>query len=314
MINTSFMSRKERFFYFRLIEFAEELNENKFQKGNNSPKFKSGERMGYWFYKNIDIIKEMNNEAARDIIYKYNMSRFNLNGKIPLDVSDKKIFETKLEEFIKEKNMDKFMFLSKSPLFKDKKRMGIWFVDNKHIILTSNNYYCEEIKKQYKNYLEYEMNLTTDEKYEKRLIEFCKEKDYNKFKNDSGITFSDGKSMPGWYYENEEKIESASDKFSLIIKAQFKYYTKIKDIIRVEKRQELYKRKLLLFMQESDYDKFSQSGFVEFKDGSNMSTWFNTHKSTILNSNDDISNEIKRQYNEYLKTKDEFNSIKKNHK
>lgn len=314
MINTSFMSRKERFFYFRLMEFNEELSENKFQKGSNLPKFKSGERMGYWFYKNIDIIKEMNNEVARNVIRKYNMSRFNLNEKILLDDSDKKIFETKIEEFAKEKNADKFMFLSKSPLFKDKTHMGIWFVDNKHIILTSNNCYCEEVKKQYKNYLMYEMNLTADEKYEKRLIEFCKEKDYNKFKNESGIMFSDGKSMPDWYYENEEKIESANDKFSPIIKAQFKYYTKIKDILKVEKRQELYRRKLLLFMQESDYDKFSQLGFIEFKDGSNMGTWFNRHKSTILNSNDAVSNEIKRQYNEYLRTKDRFNNIKKNHK
>ena len=305
MINTSFMSRKERLFYFKLIEFAEEKSENKFYKGN---------KMSSWFYKNIDIIKEMNNQTAKNVILEYNMSEFNLDGKISIATSDKKIFETKLKEFFEEESMDKFMFSSKSPLFKDKKRMGIWFVDNKHIILTTHDYYCEEIKKQYKNYLEYEMNLTVDEKYEKRLIEFCKEKDYNKFKGDSGITFSDGKSMPGWYHENKEKIESANDNFSLIIKSQFKYYLQIRDIKKMEKRKELYRKKLLSFMQEYDYDKFSQLGFVEFKDGSHMGTWFNTYKNTILNSNDEISNNIKRQYNEYLKTVDGFNNINKNHK
>lgn len=305
MINTSFMSRKERLFYFKLIEFAEEKSENKFHKGN---------KMSSWFYKNIDIIKEMNNQTAKNVILEYNMSEFNLDGKISIATSDKKIFETKLKEFFEEESMDKFMFSSKNPLFKDKKRMGIWFVDNKHIILTTHDYYCEEIKKQYKNYLEYEMNLTADEKYEKRLIEFCKEKDYNKFKSDSGITFSDGKSMPGWYHENKEKIESANDNFSLIIKSQFKYYLQIRDIKKMEKRKELYRKKLLSFMQEYDYDKFSQLGFVEFKDGSHMGTWFNTYKNTILNSNDEISNNIKRQYNEYLKTVDGFNNIKKNHK
>lgn len=305
MINTSLMSRKERVFYFKLIEFAENTDKNKFYKGN---------KMSHWFYKNIDIIKEMNNQTAKNVILEYNMSEFNLDGKISIATSDKKIFETKLKEFFEEESMDKFMFLSKSPLFKDKKRMGIWFVDNKHIILTTHDYYCEEIKKQYKNYLEYEMNLTADEKYEKRLIDFCKEKDYNKFKNDSGITFSDGKSMPGWYHENKGKIESANDNFSLIIKSQFKYYLQIRDIKKMEKRKELYRKKLLSFMQEYDYDKFSQLGFVEFKDGSHMGAWFNTYKNTILNSNDEISNNIKRQYNEYLKTVEGFNNIKKNHK
>lgn len=305
MINTSFMNRKERLFYFTLIEFAEIKNKNKFREGN---------KMSSWFYENIDIIKEMSNQTAKNVILEYNISGFNPQQSISIVYSDKKIFQTKLKKFADEKNTDKFMFLSKKPLFNDKTRMGIWFVDNKHIILTSHNYYCEEIKKQYKNYLEHEMNLTAEEKYEKRLIEFCKEKDYNKFKNNSKVTFSDGNLMSGWYHENKEKIESASDKFSLAIKAQFKYYTQIKDAKKMEKAQELYRKKLLSFMQEYDYDKFSQLGFVEFEDGSHMGTWFNAHKSTILNSNDEISNNIKMQYNEYLKMIDGSNNIRRHHK
>lgn len=303
MINTSLMSRKERVFYFKLIEFAENTDKNKFYKGN---------KMSHWFYKNIDIIKEMENYAARDIISQYNSSGFNFDEKILVVSSSRDMFEKRLKEFSKENGTYKFKFLSKEPLFKDNTRMGIWFVENKNDVLTSNDHYCMQIREQYKNYLEHETAMTNDEKYKKRLLEFCNEKDYySKFKS-YGIAavFSDGVSMNGWYYENKERIEESCDELSQIIKAQFRCYLDIKGIKKKEKSEILYRNKLLSFMQEEDYGKFSQIAFVEFKDGSNMGSWFNVHKSTIFNSNDDISNEIKMQHENYLESIDKRNYAK----
>lgn len=305
MINTSFMNKRERMFYFKLIEFAEEKNKNKFHKGN---------KMGSWFHKNIDIIKEMNNQTAKNVILEYNMSSFNLEQDISIIDSNKTVFEEKLREFFEEKDEYKFMLFSKAPLFKDKTHMGIWFVDNKHIILTSHNYYCEEIKKQYQNYLEREKCMTANEKYENRLVEFCKEEDYNKFKADGKITFADGFSMYIWYFENKEKIDSNNDKICEMIKQQFEHYMKIKDTNRASLKKDLYRRRLLLFMQEEDYGKFKRSSFCQFKDGVNMSDWFVIHKNEILNSNDEVSNKIKVQYEEYLKLRDESNNIRRHHK
>lgn len=115
--------------------------------------------------------------------------------------------------FCKDKRLYKFNEFSNIEL-PSKVMSGVWFLQNKESILSSNNPVDVEIAKQYRKY----------EMYYALVLEFYYEKDLLKFDNFSNVRFKTGSLMPDWWEVNKEDILSSDFFLNQLIKDQYEEY------------------------------------------------------------------------------------------
>ena len=176
-----------------------------------------------------------------------------------------KLNEKTLTEFLNNPSLDKFDSRSEE-FFKDGINMGYWFGLNMDRIILSENKLCVEIKKQYK-------------------YEFYALKDLNKFNRNNDLTFKDGSKIGKWLKENKRDILSSDALIDKHIKKQYENYLKFK--------------RLELEFLNAPIDKFSQYKCVKFMSGAIMNFWWECNMDIILSSTDEISNNIRTQYEKY---------------
>ena len=194
-----------------------------------------------------------------------------------------KLNEKTLTEFLNNPSLDKFDSRSEE-FFKDGINMGYWFGLNMDRIILSENKLCVEIKKQYelKKKRDKSRNIIFKRKYK---YEFYALKDLNKFNRNNDLTFKDGSKIGKWLKENKRDILLSDALIDKHIKKQYENYLKFK--------------RLELEFLNAPIDKFSQYKCVKFMSGAIMNFWWECNMDIILSSTDEISNNIRTQYEKY---------------
>ena len=291
-------------FYEQLKEFIEETDLEKFSDGSKV-KFSNGELMGPWFIKNKKQLTRLNNLTVSILAEQF--KDYN-TLKSKNKVKRYKSFDEKVEEFINEKNLDKFKVGSKIK-FSDGMYMAIWFYGNKEKLLNIDQKLSKNIFKQFEEYKDgvIKLNKKLDkEKYNKRIIEFLEETNMKKFeKKDRNIKFSDGTFMSLWFYINFNNIKNSCDDLSKSIILQYEKY----EVDKKEQMEELKKKmdyeKKKEFLEEKSDDKFKSFSNIKFKNGTYMGPWFKKNKKKLEYSDDKPSKLILEQYEAYVKSQKE---------
>lgn len=210
-------------------------------------------------------------------------------------VSITEINKLMLKEFLECPDLNKFDPRSRV-YFKNGICMGYWFGININRILALKRPECEEIKKQYekKRRMDKSKRLLYLRKYK---YMFFIMKNMDKFNRESNLTFPDGTFVGEWFDDNKNDILSSEDLIDLNIKKQYNEYLAFEDL----------KKEFL----KGDIEKFNVGGYVRFSTGAIMNFWWECYMDKILLSNDDVSEEIKKQYEAYLSLNKENVKVKK---
>lgn len=195
-----------------LKEFINIQNIHKFDKDSNI--FLSNGMTTYeWFLNNANAIFAEDNELLKQVKGQYFQAK--KNKKI-INASKDKYY------FYKEKDLYKFNEFSTIEL-PSKRKSGIWFLQNKEVILSSNNPIDLEIAKQYHSY----------GIYYALVLEFYYQNDFMKFNETSNIRFKSGALMSEWWEVNKEYVLSSDFFLSVLIKKQYEEY--VKNILGTQK-------------------------------------------------------------------------------
>lgn len=304
-------SPSEKKYFYKLINFSEIEDLDKFSRNSNI-RFPNYSKVSNWFYNNIKIIlsaddyfskiiKEQYRVYLKNTILCKNFIEEDIDFIWKFDLKDFK-FYAKLIYFSRIKDLNKFNS-NYSGKFYDDKLVKVWLYANLNKILKLDDEYSLKVQKQYKYYIE---NIYVSN-FDKKIYEFEKEKDLNKFSfRHSEVTFSDGTIMPIWFSTNKEKIFNSNNRMVLSIKKQYSQYKSTLGRIS-------YDVKLKEFLNIKDLIKFNKTVLnnLKFSDGTSVKEWFEINCNNILSCNDDVCKEIEKQYNEYINS--EYN-IKPNEK
>lgn len=221
--------------------------------------------------------------------------------------------EEKLEEFLNIGTYNKFKKDAKIQ-FKDGSYTDNWFINNRDVILNSDEGTCNLIKKQFYEYKKNSLSVIkkeSDLSYKamlamiKKAEEFLNCDNLDKFNYNSSVTFKNGDKMYLWYLDNIITINTS----------QKEVFQKIRK--QLEKRNELnkkrkileYNKRRLYFYKENSLEKFNPKSSIVFKDGYRMGLWYKENRENISISNnpvDELIEEQKNLYYEYEWLKKEF--------
>lgn len=137
-------------------------------------------------------------------------------------------------------------------------------------------------------------------KYKKRLEEFCKIEDLQKFYSYGGVMFKSGEHTSAWFYYHEKTILESKDETSKKIMQQYAEYKKQEKLKQEQKKEESFQKRLLEFCEIEDLKKFASKDSLKFKDGAATYYWFKKNKKDIYRRKDETSKKIIQQYQEYL--------------
>ena len=167
-----------------------------------------------------------------------------------------------LIEFAKEQNLDKFTDSKNELKFFDGTCMARWFRSHgvKEKILNSNDKYSLKIQKDYAIYRK------------RKLIEFFKINDLNKFYSKSNMRFKDGSDVYRWWVINKTTIMNNNDEYSVKIQEQYEKY-----------KSKKFVDKFYEFILLEDDKKFKNLTKEElhFKDGSSVYAWYGHNRNKV---------------------------------
>lgn len=138
--------------------------------------------------------------------------------------------------------------------------------------------------------------------FNERLAEFISDKNLNKFSYKDDVRFKDGAKKYVWFIANKNKIillnnEESKEVFNQLIEFNSlnKYNNNVSKNIRMS-----FDQKLIAFEKETNLNKFKFADkSVRFEDGTVMGPWFSERKNKLFNMNTNVTNSIKKQFEEY---------------
>ena len=287
---------KQEEFEKKTAEFL--MIENILKFSSSNIKFQDGKIASYWFRAHKKKIETSDNFICKRIMSQYKeYVNLRTNGTLESPWIYSRVKLSLLEEFLEVDDIYKFDYNNETML-SNKVTCGHFFNDNKIYILSKQSECTDKIREQYKKYL---FQLKQDEI--KRNIrfkhEFSREKSFEKFSDVARLLFSDGRTpMYNWFRSNYDNLKAVAQKNEeLGVKPNIEG-----KIIDQYKKYLLYLEIKKEFLEEENFEKFSEVGNVRFSSGALMSLWWETNMEVILLSNslDDIK--IKNQYHEYLNT------------
>ncbi|MEG2351638.1 MAG: hypothetical protein RSB54_03065, partial [Bacilli bacterium] len=266
----------------KINEFANEQSIDKFDK-KTIMNFNDGTSMSLWFNHNKAL-------ALNNLMIKKQYNIFINKNTLNLNEN----YNQKLRRFCIEENLDKFN--SESTLyFEDLTLMGKWFNVFKEAIFSRNDKISDKLKKQYNQYTAIALKLTGKEKEFldcPNLFKFSQSKN-NKF------VFSDNSKLSNWWKENSVRIITSDDEKYDELKNQYKLFKTKKFTLNHLNSVIRFNEFKSEFRNETNIDKFKHNTTFLFKNGSKMNSWWDRNRVVILNSNDEDSEKIKKQYEEY---------------
>ena len=290
----SFASMREKQYYDKLVEFEQEQDLIKFNNNKRTLLFSDGRPKSTWFYSHYDELLNSTDDLSKSVQKQFK------EYKKQYGISNKVLFIDRINEFIKEENVDKFNPQLRSCFFSDGASMNTWWNNYFKRVFQEYEDLSSIIKKQYESY-----RKIRDEEVKSlstiKLDEFVKEENLHKFSSSNKTClFSDGAFMSRWFSYNKNKIFECNDEKCIEIKKQYEDY---------KQRKHVYAARLKEFEQEQNLSKFNISNtYLRFKDGTLMSRWFRNNKKKLLISNEEDAINILVQF--YTSKNDEENIIK----
>lgn len=274
----------------RLNIFLNEENIDKFSIKDCNLKFVDGVNYAIWFYESFEKILELKTEESKKILNHYSMYRIN-------DL---------IEEFLYE---DYRKFYDINIKFSNKMSMLEFWLNNKNIILNSNNMICKSIKKDYLKYCEkfseidkyvnQDMKKITkkDEIKYFDLVEFYNESNNIKYIYNCQTIKIGNLEATEYFYQNIEEIFENKNNYLLYdaIKKQFCESLFYKSIDNTNNKCDFYE-KLIEFYNEEALNKFSYGQGYCFKDNIKMFNWFYSNKIRIFSTDDYYCLKIVEQF------------------
>lgn len=256
----------------------------------SSLKFSDGTYSYTWFQKNKNIIINASDTLSLEIKKQYYYFKIYIISAVNIK------FQKKIKEFASNDNRSKFYSFSKE-YFEDGTNMYYWFEHYKKSILSSKDEISKKIQNQY---FECGSNKDCHLSYDKKLQEFIKEKQLNKFNQyNKDVRFSDNSIMGMWFNVNKEDILN----YNNTLKNQYSKY-RFKVIERHDNNTLNINERVLEFLNQLDYNKFNKYTNLKFSDGYCMGMWFHNMIDIILNSRKRNLKAIRDQYFLYLNSKD----------